>query len=41
MDANGVLTLGAGVTPTRKFSGQRLDSDRSPNELHIEPTFPS
>lgn len=36
MDANDVLSLGLGVTPPWKLVGQRLDTDKRPNELDIE-----
>jgi transposase len=36
MDANDVLALGLGVSPPWKLVGQRLDTDKRPNELHIE-----
>lgn len=36
MHADDVLSLGLGVTPPWKLVGQRLDTDKRPNELHIE-----
>jgi len=36
MDADNVLALGLGVTPPWKLVGQRLDTGKRPNELHIE-----
>ncbi len=36
MHADDVLGLGLGVTPPWKLVGQRLDTDKRPNELHIE-----
>ncbi len=36
METNDVLALGLGVTPPWKLVGQRLETDRRPNELHIE-----
>jgi transposase len=36
MDADDVLSLGLGVTPPWKLVGQRLDTDKRPNELRIE-----
>ena len=36
MHADDVLALGLGVTPPWKLVGQRLDTDKRPNELHIE-----
>jgi len=36
MPADDVLSLGLGVTPPWKLVGQRLDTDKRPNELHIE-----
>jgi transposase len=36
MDANDVLALGLGVTPPWKLVGQRLDTTRLPNQLHLE-----
>ncbi len=36
MHADHVLGLGLGVTPPWKLVGQRLDTDKRPNELHIE-----
>lgn len=42
MHVDNVLSLGLGVTPPWKMVGQRLDTDKWPNELHIilgdEPT---
>ncbi len=36
MHADDVLALGLGVTPPWKLVGQRLDTDKRPNDLHIE-----
>lgn len=36
MDANDVLGLGLGIAPPWRLVGQRLDTDKRPNELHIE-----
>ncbi len=36
MHAEDVLGLGLGVTPPWKLVGQRLDTDKQPNELHLE-----
>ncbi len=36
MHADDVLSLGLGVTPPWKLVEQRLDTDKRPNELHIE-----
>ena len=36
MDADDVLALGLGVTPPWKLVGQRLDTTRQPNQLHLE-----
>ncbi len=36
MHADDVLSLGLGVTPPWKLVGQRLDTDKRPNELHLE-----
>jgi len=36
MHADDVLSLGLGVTPPWKLVGQRLDTDKRPEELHIE-----
>ena len=33
MHADDVLSLGLGVTPTRKLVGQRLDTDKRPKPL--------
>lgn len=36
MDANDVLALGLGATPPWKLVGQRLDTTKQPNQLHLE-----
>jgi transposase len=36
MDANTVLALGLGATPPWRLVGQRLDSSKQPQELHLE-----
>ena len=36
MDVNDVLTLGLGIAPPWRLVAQRLDTDKQPNELHIE-----
>ena len=36
MHADLVLSSGLGVTPPWKLAGQRLDTDKRPNELHFE-----
>ena len=36
MDTKDALALGLGIAPPWKLVGQRLDTDKRPNELHIE-----
>ena len=36
MEAKDVFTLGLGLSEPWKLSGQRLDVEKRPNELHLE-----
>lgn len=36
MDANDILALGQGVIPPWRLVGQRLDTTKQPNALHLE-----
>ena len=36
MDANDLLALGLGIAPPWRLVGQRLDTDKRSDELHIE-----
>ena len=36
METNDVLALGLGIAPPWRLVGQRLDTDKRPNELHLE-----